>query len=273
MLAANEFVHLHLHSEYSLLDGAVRVTDIPRLAKENGHEAVALTDHGVMYGAVAFYRACMAEGIRPIIGCEVYVAPGSRHVKVADKEANYYHLVLLVENEVGYRNLITLVSRAYTEGFYSKPRVDGELLSQYHEGLICLTGCLGGYIPSLLSRGDYDEAKRYAMFLSDIFGEEQSKGAKQAEYIRRLVKGVNDHAAELDGYIAKYAKGWSFARIPLVASAIMRVAMYEMLYMPEIPNGAAINEAVEIAKKYETPETVKFMNGILGSFVRQEVGE
>ncbi len=172
MLAANEFVHLHLHSEYSLLDGAVRVTDIPRLAKENGHEAVALTDHGVMYGAVAFYRACMAEGIRPIIGCEVYVAPGSRHVKVADKEANYYHLVLLVENEAGYRNLITLVSRAYTEGFYSKPRVDGELLSQYHEGLICLTGCLGGYIPSLLARGDYDEAKRYAMFLSDIFGEE-----------------------------------------------------------------------------------------------------
>ena len=97
--------------------------------------------------------------------------------------------------------------------------------------------------------------------------------AKQAEYIRKLVRGVHDHAAELDGYIAKYAKGWSFARIPLVASAIMRVSMYEMLYMPEIPNGAAINEAVEIAKKYETPETVKFMNGILGSFVRQEIGE
>lgn len=102
---------------------------------------------------------------------------------------------------------------------------------------------------------------------------QEAPNAKQADYIRRLVKGVNEHAAELDGYIAKYAKGWSFARIPLVASAIMRVAMYEMLYMPEIPNGAAINEAVEIAKKYETPETVKFMNGILGSFVRQEIGE
>ena len=101
----------------------------------------------------------------------------------------------------------------------------------------------------------------------------EAPNAKQADYIRRLVKGVNDHAAELDGYIAKYAKCWSFARIPLVASAIMRVSMYEMLYMPEIPNGAAINEAVEIAKKYETPETVKFMNGILGSFVRQEIGE
>jgi len=97
--------------------------------------------------------------------------------------------------------------------------------------------------------------------------------AKQADYIRRLVKGVSEHAAELDSYIAKYAKGWSFARIPLVASAIMRVAMYEILYMPDIPNGAAINEAVEIAKKYETPETAKFINGILGSFVRQEIAE
>ena len=97
--------------------------------------------------------------------------------------------------------------------------------------------------------------------------------AAQADYIRRLVQGVNEHAAELDGYIAKYAKGWSFARIPLVASAIMRVAMYEVLYMPDIPNGVAINEAVEIAKRYETPETVKFINGILGSFVRQEITE
>ena len=104
-------------------------------------------------------------------------------------------------------------------------------------------------------------------------GRGPAPNAKQADYIRRLVKGVNEHAAELDGYIAKYAKGWSFARIPLVASAIMRVSMYEMLYMPDIPNGAAINEAVEIAKKYETPETVKFINGILGSFVRQEVTE
>ena len=102
---------------------------------------------------------------------------------------------------------------------------------------------------------------------------QETPNAKQAEYIRRLVKGVNEHAAELDGYISKYAKGWSFARIPLVASAIMRVAMYEILYMPDVPNGAAINEAVEIAKKYETPETVKFINGILGSFVRQEIGE
>ena len=102
---------------------------------------------------------------------------------------------------------------------------------------------------------------------------QEAPGPKQAEYIRRLVRGVAEHAPELDGYIAKYAKGWNFARIPLVASAIMRVAMYEILYMPDIPNGAAINEAVEIAKKYETPETVKFINGILGTFVRQEISE
>ena len=102
---------------------------------------------------------------------------------------------------------------------------------------------------------------------------QEAPGPKQAEYIRRLVRGVAEHAPELDGYIAKYAKGWNFARIPLVASAVMRVAMYEILYMPDIPNGAAINEAVEIAKKYETPETVKFINGILGTFVRQEVTE
>ena len=101
----------------------------------------------------------------------------------------------------------------------------------------------------------------------------EAPNAKQADYIRRLVRGVDEHAAELDGYIAKYAKGWKFDRIPLVASAIMRVAMYEILYMPDIPNGASINEAVEIAKRYETPETVKFINGILGSFVRQELGE
>ena len=101
----------------------------------------------------------------------------------------------------------------------------------------------------------------------------EAPNAKQADYIRRLVKGVNEHAAELDGYIAKYAKGWNFARIPLVASAIMRVAMFEILYMPDIPNSVSINEAVEIAKKYETPETVKFINGILGSFVRQEISE
>ena len=165
------FVHLHLHSEYSLLDGACRIREIPKRAKECGHTAVALTDHGVMYGAVAFYRACKEEGIRPIIGCEVYVAPRSRFEK-GSGDAHPYHLVLLCENEVGYRNLIHLVSRAFTEGFYSKPRVDLELLREHSEGLIALSACLAGRIPQLLLRGDYTSACQHAKELSSIFGKD-----------------------------------------------------------------------------------------------------
>ncbi|MBQ7983481.1 MAG: DNA polymerase III subunit alpha, partial [Clostridia bacterium] len=197
MVGAQEFVHLHLHSEYSLLDGAIRVADIPKLAKEAGHTAAALTDHGNMYGAVAFYRACVAEGIKPILGCEVYVAPKSRHIKTADRDSNYYHLVLLVENETGYKNLIALVSRAYTEGFYGKPRVDAELLEKYCEGLICLSACLGGYIPSLLARGDYDEAKNYALWLDGLFGrdsfylEMQDHGIALQKEVNRALRKIS----------------------------------------------------------------------------------
>ena len=165
----SEFVHLHLHSEYSLLDGACRIREIPRRAKECGHTAVALTDHGVMYGAVAFYRACRAEGVKPIIGCEVYVAPRSRFDK-NHADAHPHHLVLLCENEEGYRNLIEMVSRSFTEGFYAKPRVDTELLRAHSKGLIALSGCLAGRIPQLLVRGDFAEACRAARELADIFG-------------------------------------------------------------------------------------------------------
>ncbi|MBR6727206.1 MAG: DNA polymerase III subunit alpha, partial [Clostridia bacterium] len=164
-----EFVHLHLHSEYSLLDGACRIKEIPKRAKECGHDAVALTDHGVMYGSVAFYKACRAEGIKPIIGCEVYVAPRSRFDK-GTADAHPYHLVLLCQNEVGYRNLIEMVSRSFTEGFYAKPRVDMELLREHAEGLIALSGCLAGRVQRLLVRGDYTEACNAAKELSVIFG-------------------------------------------------------------------------------------------------------
>ena len=167
----SDFVHLHLHSEYSLLDGACRTSEIPKRAKECGHSAVALTDHGVMYGAVEFYRACKREGVKPIIGCEVYVAPRTRFEK-GGADAHPHHLVLLCENEVGYRNLTHLVSRAFTEGFYSKPRVDLELLRNHHEGLIALSGCLAGRIPQLLLRGDYTAACEYAKELSFIFGKD-----------------------------------------------------------------------------------------------------
>ncbi len=166
-----DFVHLHLHSEYSLLDGACRISEIPKRVKECGHRAVALTDHGVMYGAVAFSRACKKEGIKAIIGCEVYVAPKSRFDKQSG-EASAHHLVLLCKNEQGYKNLIKMVSLAFTEGFYSKPRVDDSLLREYHEGLIALSACLAGRIPRLLERGEYDEACAAARNYSQIFGKD-----------------------------------------------------------------------------------------------------
>ncbi|MBO5898146.1 MAG: PHP domain-containing protein, partial [Clostridia bacterium] len=168
-----DFVHLHLHSEYSLLDGACRIADIPVRAKACGHSAVALTDHGVMYGAVSFYQACRAAGIKPIIGCEVYVAPGSRFEKNASRgQRTGYHLVLLCKNMTGYRNLMYLVSRGFTEGFYNKPRIDLELLASHTEGLIGLSACLAGQVSQNLLSGNYDEAKRVAEKYASMFGKD-----------------------------------------------------------------------------------------------------
>ena len=168
-----EFVHLHLHSEYSLLDGACRISEIPKRAKECGQDAVAITDHGVMYGAVAFYRECVKEGIKPIIGCEVYVAHGSRFEKNAGADGYADHLVLLCENEIGYRNLCEMVSLGFTEGFYNKPRVDEELLRKRSEGLIALSACLGGRIPKLLTKGDFEGAKAAAVQYAELFGKDR----------------------------------------------------------------------------------------------------
>lgn len=166
-----EFVHLHLHSEYSLLDGACRIADIPVKAKEEGHDAVAITDHGVLYGAVAFYNACKKEGIKPIIGCEVYVAARSMQDKSGRQDTSGNHLVLLCKNETGYRNLCYLVSQSFIEGFYSKPRIDIELLRGHTEGLIALSACLAGYIPRQILAGNMEEAKSHALLLSGLFGE------------------------------------------------------------------------------------------------------
>ena len=164
------FAHLHVHTEYSLLDGACRIKDLPKLVKSMGQSACAITDHGVMYGVIDFYRACKAEGIKPIIGCEVYVAPRTRFDKQHEFDAEARHMVLLCENEVGYRNLSYLVSMAHIEGFYIKPRIDLDLLRAHHEGLICLSACLAGEIPRRLRAGNYDGAKEYAITLSEIFG-------------------------------------------------------------------------------------------------------
>lgn len=166
------FVHLHVHTEYSLLDGACRVKQLAKRAKELGQTAIAVTDHGVMYGAVEFYRACKAEGVKPIIGCEVYVAPRSMSSKEHGVDNNYSHLILLCKNETGYRNLCYMVSAAFTEGFYIKPRIDWALLHQHSEGLICLSGCLAGEISQDVVRGDYEAAKAKALELRGLFGED-----------------------------------------------------------------------------------------------------
>ena len=165
-----DFVHLHLHSEYSLLDGACRISDIPQAVKNANQSAVAVTDHGVMYGAVSFYKQCKEAGIKPIIGCEIYVAPASRFSKNKESDADYSHLVLLCKNETGYKNLVKIVSRAYTEGFYSKPRADLDLIREHSDGLIALSACLSGYIPKQILRNNPKEAENYAKTLEEIFG-------------------------------------------------------------------------------------------------------
>ena len=137
------FTHLHVHTEYSLLDGLCRISKLVARARELGMEALAITDHGSMYGAIQFYRAAKEAGIKPIIGCEIYVAPGSRFGRSAADKGNY-HLVLLAKNQTGYRNLIQLTTRAHLEGFYYKPRTDKELLEQHHQGLVALSSCLAG---------------------------------------------------------------------------------------------------------------------------------
>ena len=168
-----EFTHLHVHTEYSLLDGSSKIKELVSRAKDLGMDSLAITDHGVMYGVIDFYRAAKAAGINPVLGCEIYVAPGSRFDREAGnaKESRYHHLVLLAENDIGYANLVKIVSRGFTEGFYYKPRVDYDVLEEYHEGIIALSACLAGSIPSFLRRGLYDEAKQEAYRLQGIFGE------------------------------------------------------------------------------------------------------
>lgn len=193
-----DFVHLHLHTEYSLLDGACRLSEIPKRAAELGQTAVAITDHGVMYGVVGFYNACKDAGIKPIIGCEAYVASKSRFDKTGSGENEPNHLVLLVKNEVGYKNLTYMISCAHTEGFYRKPRIDLELLSQHADGLVCLSACLSGMIPRLVMAGNVSEAEEYAKKLDGIFGrgnfylELQDEGIEGQRMVNECIVGISE---------------------------------------------------------------------------------
>ncbi|HOK54619.1 MAG TPA: PHP domain-containing protein, partial [Armatimonadota bacterium] len=170
VVGSSSFIHLHTHSEFSLLDGACRIKDIVKQAAEFEMPAVALTDHGVMYGIISFYQECRKAGIKPILGCEVYVAPRARNSRNPKLDNEQHHLVLLAENEKGYKNLLKLVSTAYIDGFYYKPRVDKELLAAHSEGLIALTACLAGEIPRLLLRGETDKAEAAVRTYQEIFG-------------------------------------------------------------------------------------------------------
>ena len=158
------FTHLHVHTEYSLLDGSGKIEEITARAKELGMDSLAITDHGVMYGVIDFYRAARNVGIKPILGCEVYVAPGSRFEKEPGiSDDRYYHLILLAENNTGYANLMKIVSKGFVDGFYYKPRVDYEVLEEYSEGIICLSACLAGEVQKLLARNLYEEACKAAL--------------------------------------------------------------------------------------------------------------
>lgn len=189
-----KFVHLHVHSEYSLLDGANRIKDLPVRAKELGMDAMAITDHGVMYGVIDFYKACKKEGIKPIIGCEVYVAQENR--SRFDKEPNidnkYNHLILLAKDNQGYKNLSKLVSIGFVEGYYYKPRIDLEVLEKYHEGLICQSACLAGSISQAIMAGNMQKAEEIALWYKNVFGEDyyleiQNNGVKEQVMVNQKI--------------------------------------------------------------------------------------
>lgn len=199
------FAHLHVHSEYSLLDGACRIKNLVRKVKELGMTSCAITDHGVMYGVVDFYQACKENGIHPVIGCEVYICSDMHDKKVFSRE--YSHLILLCENDTGYQNLMKLVSAGFTEGFYYKPRIDYQLLKQHHEGLIALSACLSGELPSLLSEGRNEEAREHAILMRDIMGEENY-------YIELMDHGIREEKLVLPKLINLAGE----LDIPLVAT-------------------------------------------------------
>lgn len=227
------FAHLHVHSEYSLLDGACRINQVCERARELGQPAIAITDHGVMYGIIDFYRAAKSAGVKPIIGCEVYVAPRSMTDKEASSDREPAHLVLLCKNEVGYKNLIHLVSRSFIDGFYGKPRIDLDILSKHSEGLICLSACLAGTIPRLIMRGDIDGAREYALTLARIFGKDsfyleiQDHGIEEQKTVNREIIKLSEQTG-----------------IPLVATNDAHYVTREDAYIQDVLMCIQMNKSV-----------------------------
>lgn len=234
-----DFVHLHTHTEFSLLDGANKIKELPARAKELGMKAMAITDHGVMFGVVDFYKECKKVGIKPIIGCEVYVAPRTRFDKESNIDNKYSHLILLAKNETGYKNLSILVSMGFIEGFYYKPRIDLELLEKYHEGLICLSACLAGSVNKAILKEDLEEAKRIALWHKNIFGEDYYLEVQPNGLPEQVL--VNQKLVELSRELD----------IPLVATNDSHYLKKEDAYIHEILL------CIQTGKKMSDPDRMK----------------
>lgn len=206
-MAETAFTHLHVHSEYSLLDGFGRIDKLVHEAKAMGMDSLALTDHGVLFGVIDFYKACLKENIKPVIGCEVYVAPRRLTQKEGKKDTNPYHLILLAENNEGYKNLMKIVSEGFIEGFYYKPRIDHEYLKKHHEGIICLSACIGGEVPQMILRGQIKEAEEICLMYRDIFGPDH------------YFLEIQDHRLPQEAQVNQVLEGFSQKHnIPLVAT-------------------------------------------------------
>ncbi len=237
----NKFTHLHVHTQYSLLDGTSKIGELLDRAKELGFTSLAITDHGVMYGAVEFYEEAQKRGIKPIIGCEVYTAPGSRHSRVYGVDSVYGHLVLLCKNYEGYKNLMTMVSLAHTEGYYYKPRVDRELLSAYSDGIIALSGCLKGEVSACLISSDYEGAKRKALEYREIFGEGnfyleiQNHGIEEEDLVREGMKRLSRETG-----------------IPLIATNDIHYIKREDALLQDVVT------CIQTGKKIDDPDRLRF---------------
>ena len=245
------FTHLHVHSEYSLLDGACRIRDLPKRAKELGQKSLAITDHGVMYGAVAFYKECLKEGIKPIIGCEVYVAPRTRFDMERGEDSVRYHLILLCKNETGYKNLCYMVSMSFVQGFYMKPRVDMDLLRAHAEGLIALSACIQGRVPRLILEDKYDEAKAAALEFEKIFG-------KGSYYLELQDHGIAEERTAARGLIRLSKE----TGIPLVLTNDVHYLRREDAYAQDVLM------CIQTGKTLDEPNRMKFQGD--GLYLKSE---
>ena len=237
----NGFTHLHVHTQYSLLDGTPRIGELLKKGKELGFTSMAITDHGVMYGAIEFYEEALKCGIKPVIGCEVYTAPGSRFSRSYGVDSGYGHLILLCKNKEGYKNLMTLVSCAFTEGYYYKPRVDMELLRQHSQGHIALSGSLKGDVSACLVSGNYDLAKKKALEYASVFGEDNF-------YLE-----IQDHGIEEESVVRQGMKRLSKETgIPLAATNDVHYINREDSLVQDVLT------CIQTGKKLDDPDRLKF---------------